>query len=550
MRWKTLPLVLFASLAAGCERNPTSPALEAAVAALLSTNRLEVGEALTVTGMQAQAVILAGGPTGSEYLLVPFNASETAVQTLSVEVTGGNVIAPTELSGSLSLSSPFGPGRRTPDAAFHERLRRLEQRELEPRIREASAGPIFSREPSLQVVPVEGELVTLNASLEACQNPRPRTGRVAAVTDRAIVVEDVGNPSGGFTDAEYRLIAETFDSLIYPVSAENFGEPSDIDENERVIIFYTRVVNELTERGAESFVGGFFFARDLFPVAECATSNEAEIFYLLAPDPTGEINNVWEKNVVLQRTLGTVAHEFQHLINAGRRIYVNDAAGFEEVWLNEGLSHIAEELVFYAASGLEPRQNLTLDDLRSNQSILRATITYQLSNLGRYESYLENPDEETLLGIDNLPTRGASWAFLRYAADQEDGPDQPLWFDLVNSDVAGLANLANAFTAEPLDLMQTWTASVFTDDFVPVESRLYLQPSWNFRSIMPALNEEGVFPLEILRLGGTEATLSLKGGGAAFLRFGVPADQRATLMVTSGGEIPPERLRVTVVRVR
>jgi hypothetical protein len=47
----------------------------------------------------------------------------------------------------------------------------------------------------------------LNANaFDFCDNPSMRTGRVMAVTDKAIVVADTGNPVGGFTAEEYRSI--------------------------------------------------------------------------------------------------------------------------------------------------------------------------------------------------------------------------------------------------------------------------------------------------------------------------------------------------------
>ena len=43
---------------------------------------------------------------------------------------------------------------------------------------------------------------------------------------------------------------------------------------------------------------------------------------------------------------GTIVHEFQHLINASRRLYENDAVEFEDVWLNEGLATYMESAWF------------------------------------------------------------------------------------------------------------------------------------------------------------------------------------------------------------
>ena len=56
------------------------------------------------------------------------------------------------------------------------------------------------------------------------------------------------------------------------------------------------------------------------------------MFYMLVPAPTPGINGVIHTaGFVDSLTPSVLAHEFQHLINAGRRIYVNSGAtSFEE----------------------------------------------------------------------------------------------------------------------------------------------------------------------------------------------------------------------------
>jgi hypothetical protein len=276
------------------------------------------------------------------------------------------------------------------------------------------------------------------------------------------------------------------------------------------------------------------------------------MFYMLAPDPEGAVNNNRRSADLIRRsTVGTIAHEFQHLINASRRLYVNNASIFEEVWLNEGLSHIAEELTFYRVSRLAPRQNIDRPTALT-EPVRTAFINYQQSNFGRFISYLQKPDTASLIGVDRLPTRGAIWAFMRYAADRKPGPDQPFWFALVNSTTRGIPNLRNVLATDPINWMQDWTVSVYTDDAgLPVESR-FLQPSWNFRSIMPAFsNTNNQYPLQTIALTTSSAVnLNLFGGGAAYLRFGVAPSGRAGIRVTSGGVTPPANLRISIVRTK
>ena len=64
-----------------------------------------------------------------------------------------------------------------------------------------------------------GDIVTLNASgTSACDSPINREGRVAAISQKAVIIHDQSNPTGGFDDADYARIAATFDTLVVPVN--------------------------------------------------------------------------------------------------------------------------------------------------------------------------------------------------------------------------------------------------------------------------------------------------------------------------------------------
>ncbi|MCR4338592.1 MAG: hypothetical protein NUW01_01765, partial [Gemmatimonadaceae bacterium] len=119
-----------------------------------------------------------------------------------------------------------------------------------------------------------------------------------------------------------------------------------------------------------------------------------------------------------------LAHEFQHLINSSRRLFINQAATWPEVtYMEEGLSHIAEELVFYHASGdLRPKQNLGLAELQMSAQRANAGDLYMRSNAIRFLRYQQSPSEDAPYDSDDdLETRGAIWSFLRYLADRGAG---------------------------------------------------------------------------------------------------------------------------------
>ncbi len=389
-----------------------------------------------------------------------------------------------------------------------------------------------------------GEVLSLNVNgVDVCDNPTSRQARVVALSEHAAVLADVQNPTNGFTDAEYQVFADEFDRIVWPVVTENFGTPSDVDRNGRVLILFTSAVNQLTPVGADYIVGGFFFSRDLFPTEDeegidgCESSNERELFYLLAPDPSGTINgNTRSKAYVRRSSFGTVAHEFQHLVNASRRLYENDAPDFEETWLDEGLAHIAEELSFYRASQLGPRQNVALTTaFFPTQARLDVFEQYSLANFGRIGEYYEEPENQSpIQDDDDLATRGAAWTFLRYAADQKGGDERQIWQSLANSQLSGIANL-RAVLGDPVPLLQNWGVANYTDDAVPGAAPVYTHPSWNFRQVL-SNDAFGGFRLRTFNLGnGSPLTVSVAAGSQAYMRFRVSPGLRADVRTSTPG---------------
>jgi hypothetical protein len=526
---------------------------------------LTVGQ--VTTGITGSSLCVVSTSGTADYMLVPFFSSTVSSARTSVRFTASGVTSPSAsldvspnlsrsaaggLTGSLSLSANIEPS-----VSFELALRERERRELTPLIPSARAwrrgttgGALRNAIPNVSNV---GDLIDLNANADIpCSQARPRTGRVVAVTNKAVVVADTGNPAGGYTNAEYQSIGVTFDTLVDPMDTRYFGAPSDIDNNGRVVIFFTKAVNDLTPASSNSYVGGFFYGRDLFPnqttptLQGCPTSNAGEMFYLMVPDPSR--SSAFSKTNVTRVAISTLAHEYQHLINASRRLYVNTTADdFEEVWLNEGLSHIAEELLFYESSKLQPRANIDVATIRRSQTNIDAFNNAMIGNFGRFESYLEKPSEfSPFSSNDSLETRGATWSFLRYAADQISTTDGDIWFRLVNSTTTGMANLAQVLGGDVMGMARNWSISVATDD-VAAFARTYQQPSWNFRDIFTVLLSSTVFPLATQTLSSASSTtVNLTAGSGAYLRFGAAAGSTPTITWTS----PSAAVQMALVRTK
>lgn len=571
-------LVAAAPVLAGCDTDtPTAPGLELSVHSLLGG--LEPGEAYVLSGADAGFLPLVGGVNGAEYLIVPFYSAE-ADERIEIALRGDGVTASAPLLARAdvaeddrppvfgpTLAVGTGPGLGRMVAASdraHEELRIRMRRETMELMRRGGPRPlslprsITPRHANLALSDVSvGDLVTLNVQADLpCDNPVYRVGRVVAISERAIIVADTLNPEGGFTESHYQHFASEFDALVHPTVAGTFGEPSDIDGNGKVVMFFTSAVNDLTPPGSNGIVLGFFYARDLFArdgVNGCQGSNETEMFYLLVPDPERAVQEpIFSVEEVELLTMGVVAHEYQHLINASRRIYVNDAETLEEIWLDEALSHVAEELVFYEVTGLGPRGDINIDDLVVNVERLDATYRYILDNLVRYGIFLEEIDDASLFEYD-LAGRGASWSFLRYLADRSGKTDDEFFYAVANARNSGLANLNRVLGGSASEMARDWAVSIYADNHVPGVPEEYRQPSWNFRSILPRITLfSGQFPLSDRSLGADRAmNLGLKGGGTAMIRVSVDQASRALLEATEhGGEELPASLMLTVLRTR
>ena len=524
---------------------------------------LSVGQATAVSGTS----FCVSGAAGAEYMLVPFNVAADARSRSAVTVQATNVSAvatplASRVPNAIARAAVTGAAPQDFRHAFEARLRARDVAELTPMIPAARGWYAQRNAPGVRrsVVPGNvqiGSIVRLNANSDTpCSSPDYRGARVVAISQKAIVVADTLNPAGGYTQAEYQSVATTFDTLVDAVDTKNFGQPTDIDGNGHVIMFFTSAVNALTPRNSVSFIGGFFDSRDMFPntaqngLPACAASNVGEMFYLLVPDPSGMVNgNKFAKSFVTHLTIATTAHEYQHLINASRRLYVNTAAvGFEETWLDEGLAHVAEELLFYAQSGLGSMRDIDANVLRSSSQVTNAFGDDGIENFDRLDLYLANTVRNSpYADNDSLETRGATWSFLRYAADRtQPTAQETLWQKLVNSSTSGMANLQQVFGSNLPTLFNDWGVMFALDDVAGADTR-YQFPSWNLRSVFEMPSVDGVYPLQTTSLtSGSPTSLAISGGTGAYLRFGVSAGRAAGV---SWSAVPPTVI-MTLVRLR
>lgn len=542
---------------------------------------------------------LPAGSGARDYLIVVAN-TRTAPEVVTNYVVRANkssdadfgISAAPVLSAQSTRAIDRIPLARSAQQAIDNKVRAFERRNLRLRSPSDPFGiSRFSLRRSAQVgvssVPVVGEKIPIKIpdamSNNLCENYINTQAEVASVSARAILAVDTidGPPGLLFTPQQMDSITTEFDNVTYPTDAAYFNNPTDIDANQRVIILFTGEVNKLTPPGqpaGSGFVSGFFFAGDFFPTTDlgggpnsfCPQSNQAEIFYLLAPDPTGKWGNVRSTASVRQGTRGTIAHEFQHMINAGNR-YQNPAVShFESTWLDEALAHIGEDAVGRVQRGFTDLQTLTFNDLvPCNTPCSQANDfnAFFFQNLARLTYWMQDPDlysPISALADTSLATRGAAWAIVRYVADNySSGAPRTLMRKLVAGPDTGTRNFTSSVQA-PIDtIVAGWLVSMFADHagIAGLDAK-YQYRSYNFRDVMPpvaksVLGQSGAatYPLAVTAIGSGSDNLSAssRSGSGTYYRLTTTASSGAKnvkILDTSGNPANFPGQHVYVLRIQ
>jgi hypothetical protein len=473
-----------------------------------------------------------------------------------------------EAAADLAAQSGFQlnqvPLARTPQEAVESRVRAFERSKLIMRSRSAPFGAgRFSARRSAQAsqlaVPLVGDILNIKipdaSTNDLCNNFIPTQAVVASVSQKAILAVDTldGPPATLFTQVQMDSITSEFDAVTYPTDSAYFNKPTDVDGNGRIIMLFTGQINKLTPPNSPAsagFVGGFFFAGDFFPTVDtqqaagCAQSNQAEIFYLLSPDPTGvKFGNVRSASSVRQGTRGTIAHEFQHMINAGNRFQNPLVSNFESTWLDEALAHFAEDAVGRVQRGFGDLQTLSFSDvLPCNTPCAQANDfnAFFFQNLARLTDWMVQPDHFSPISDmadTSLAVRGAAWAIVRYGADNySNGLPRTFTRALVAGPDTGVTNFVAA-TKSPIDtVVKGWLVSMYADHLgIAGLDPKYQYRSYNFRSVMPpvakaVLNQAvASFPLTLRSIGSGSDNISAmnQSGTGSYFRLTVPAGAAA-----------------------
>jgi hypothetical protein len=540
---------------------------------------LNVGEVRQFSGGAVVSCIALAPTSGvSEYLIIGTNTRPAQDDQLpfSMTSTTSTALAALSLPDAALIDPRQIVQRQEEDRIFdlHERLRAYERRVVEPILPTVAARAAASRtlpagqsaQLALQLAAL-GDTVTirvpnLNTGKDICKDNIPIRAVVRAISSKATIIEDVNAPSLGFTPADFTAIGAEFDNVIFPTDTLWFGKPTDQNADGRITILYTPEVNKLTPAGSSGFTAGFFFGSDLLKKAdfgatnECRNqTNEQEIFYVLAADPAGQFNNVRTSATVRQGTRGVIAHEFQHMINQGVRQFNPAVQDLETFWLNEAMSHLAEEVVGRAIRGFGDFQRLSFTNVNPNPANTDDYQAFFRQNLARFQRWMARPDTSAPVSTQNrnqLAPRGASWALLRYTIDQYSGGSAKAFTRALalgpQTDVPNL--LARAKGAQFDQIIAGWLVANYADGLnVSGLPARYSYLSWNIRDVMT--QSSGGFPLLVDQFPGTFNTQVMSSSGTYFrlVRNGASLQAQVKMLSPSGAALASDYPTVIVLRV-
>lgn len=414
--------------------------------------------------------------------------------------------------------------------------------------RAASGAP--PRAPRLVTAPAVGDARTFQVcATTSCGTFVAVSATARAVGQRTAIYLDDTVPPGGFTDADLADLGTLFEQQIYPIDTTAFGRETDLDGNGVVAVLLSDAVNALSGGCGNGIILGYFFGLDLQPGEP--GSNGGEVLYSRVPDPANAACRA-DRERVLRTAPPNLIHELQHLINYGQRV-VQRGGDAEHVWLNEGLSHFAEEL---------GGRNIP-DGPVQGGATTRAAQFLEL-DLNNASEYLFEPEASYLVtpgnSLGNMGERGANWLFVRWLGDQVDPGDvraTTLTRALVASAETGAANVA-ARAGRPFEeLAAEWQLASYLDNlpgFTPGTPWLAYS-SINLRATLAQ-----VFPVYPLRPDSAGSTYqwsgTLRGGSGKPIRvIQAPGGGPRSLRLTraAGSDQPTDallRARVAIARIR
>jgi len=550
------PAVTLASLAAcssGSNGPATPPTVSCATPAMVD---LAPGQSVildpTATGGCIQFPDPAGTPSAHLVVAVATNGQETpdGIST-SYSLTGGEAVA----AAPAPMDVPSVGGFRRPGTAeaFHSHLRAMD-RDL---ARAMGTGVIAAAPPVRRVPPILGGQRTFNVCANTnCNSFVSVTATAKYVGPNAAIYLDNAAPSGGYDQSDIDAAGALFENPTYGLHVLDttaFGPESDVDGNGVVVILLTPKVNKLSGNCSQGIIAGFFLGLDL---TSGTGSNNGEVFYSMVPDPNNTTGTCPLSKADASYLLPvTFIHEFQHMISFNQHVLQRGSLFTEDTWLNEGLSHFAEEL---GGRQIDESACPTPPGF-PNDTLSKCLQQYASGDIYNAYDYLVDPTATYLIepgsSTGTLVERGANWLFVRWMVDQfatDSVLGNAFTQQLVMTADHGVTNVENRTGTTFSILVPQWQIANFTEgdtNFVqtPATSR-FRYKTWNLRKIYSSNPNSFLRPYPlvppVMTTGINRSGTLLAGSGLHVIVLRSAADTAANIRLTTGNAAAAARFGV------
>jgi hypothetical protein len=362
----------------------------------------------------AECVSLAGN--GAQYIVTAQFGAVGSPDAVDWQFGADGV--PTLLASARAPSTARPRPRVTAQREFDSSIRKLEEQlvtqargqRAQSSLRVASQAPALESQRDFRVVSrMDGTAFT------------SVTARLRYAGAHLLVYTDIetDGDTAGFSDEQLTALSMLYDRDLYGAAVNAFGADPDLDGNGRIIVLFSPVINRMARAEdclLRGYVTGFVYPVD--QLERDPNSNRGEIFYGFVPDPLGKYSCVHDESDVIRVLQPTFIHEMQHLISFNERVLARGGQA-EELWLNEGLSQIAEELGsklfearYPAPAGRSSTQQLFPDSAAP-------FIAPQMLNAYVYLFFVLDNSLTSYEAHGSFEERGGTWLFLRWLADQK-----------------------------------------------------------------------------------------------------------------------------------
>ncbi len=546
---------------------------------------LGVGQSVALHGNDTACNELAAGGT---YLMSVFNVANTPGGLTAFKVRGtvpGMAADVTALvqRQRYQLDPPPPTPPAEPMAAGHLRMleanRRVSRQLGVPRpVRDPRApGQMAMTMPTIVGTTRTFRIPDIDAS-NLCSSYHSVTARAVFVGPTAVIWEDEEAALAGTMDARWQQIGQEYETVMQPIIEEFFGDPLAYDDfigqHGYVSMLFSEQINDFDLQ-----LNGFVYSGDFYRRADqCASSDEAAVFYGRVPTVAGEGFEGNTAPVWAWEMRATIIHEVKHLVSFAHRIRyaaeTQTAPNFEAVWLEEATARLAEEFYARALSGYGQGGNVTYE-----QSIwcerrlgpnwpdcdpIPAIMVKHFNALYTYYGAIENrsPLGPTVSGDGTF--YGSGWLLVRWAMDHSGMSEAAFSRALVDEfSSVGVANLSARAGRPFRDMLADFTLAIAVDNHpsgVTTTPELSF-PSWNTRDVLGGFHTDisadfypSLWPLQTraVSFGNFDVDVGgIRGGTASIFQLtGSGGDRQLIELLSPAGTAAPAALGLAIVRVQ